>query len=80
MSGGSDDLVTWRDLERHRADEAAAREQMRRETDERMRAVEKVIDQLRGARYVVGFLIGSNALVLIAFILEMSDRFPRPGA
>lgn len=80
MAGGSDDLVTWRDLERHRAEEAAARDLLRHETDERMRAIERVIEQLRGARTVVGFLIGSNALVLVAFILELAGRYRAPGA
>ncbi len=73
----SPDHVTWRDLEAHRAQEAMAMFELEQRLVRRMEpyerridSLESVIDQQRGAKALVYFLIGTNLLAVIGFILN----------
>lgn len=58
--------IRWRDLDAHREREAAARETGDARLSARLDIVESVVDQLRGARALIGALIGSNILAAVA--------------
>lgn len=69
--------VTWRDLEAHRAAQALAMSEMERRmirrmepTERRIDSLESVIDQQRGAKALVYFLIGTNLLAVLGFIVQ----------
>ena len=73
------DYVTWRDLEAHRAQESMAMSELEQRLSRRMEPVERridslesVIDQQRGAKALVYFLIGSNLLAIVGFMLSAS--------
>lgn len=73
------DYITWRDLEAHRQQEAIAMFELEARMARRMEPVERridslesVIDQQRGAKALVYFLIGSNLLAIVGFMLSAS--------
>lgn len=75
--GPSTDQVSWRDLETLRAQQALAMYELEQRMVRRMEPVERridslesVIDQQRGAKALVYFLIGTNLLAVIGFILN----------
>ena len=77
----TNDHITWRDLEAHRAIEAVAMFELEQRMIRRMEPVERridslesVIDQQRGAKALVYFLIGSNLLAIIGFMVTASNR------
>ena len=76
----ANDYITWRDLEAHRAIEAVAMFELEQRMIRRMEPVERridslesVIDQQRGAKALVYFLIGSNLLAIIGFMITASN-------
>lgn len=69
--------VTWRDLEAHRAALALSMIEMEQRmirrmepTERRIDSLESVIDQQRGAKALVYFLIGTNLLAVLGFIVQ----------
>lgn len=78
MSEGApgDGLIRWRDLDQHREQEANARHALNERWDirhqaieTRVNSIESVLDQQRGAKALIYFLIGSNLLAVVAFIV-----------
>lgn len=71
------DHVTWRDLEAHRQANSMAMFELEQRVYRRMEPVERridslesVIDQQRGAKALVYFLIGTNMLAIVGFFLQ----------
>ena len=71
------DYISWRDLETLRAQQALAlveveQRMMRRMEpyERRIDSLESVIDQQRGAKALVYFLIGSNLLAILGMIAQ----------
>jgi hypothetical protein len=72
-----EDYITWRDLEAHRQQESIAMFELEARMARRMEPVERridslesVIDQQRGAKALVYFLIGSNLLAIIGMLVR----------
>lgn len=72
-----DQYITWRDLEAHRQQHAINLYELEQRLMRRMEpferridSLESVIDQQRGAKALVYFLIGSNMLAIIGFIVN----------
>ena len=72
-----DDYITWRDLEAHRQQATLALYELEQRLGRRMEPVERridslesVIDQQRGAKALVYFLIGSNLLAIIGMLVR----------
>lgn len=82
--GGFDGLVRWRDLDTLREREEHARYAMEvrimarmtsletnaQHAERRVDSIESVLDQQRGAKALVYFLIGSNLLAVLAFLMH----------
>lgn len=82
--GGFDGLVRWRDLDTLREREEHARYAMEgrimarmtsieshvQRSETRVDSIESVLDQQRGAKALVYFLIGSNLLAVLAFLFQ----------
>jgi len=73
------DAITWRDLELHRQQEQIALYELEQRLmrhwepyERRIDSLESVIDQQRGAKALVYFLIGSNLLAIVGFMLSAS--------
>ncbi|HRA21226.1 MAG TPA: hypothetical protein PLZ56_12325 [Anaerolineae bacterium] len=71
------DHLTWRDLELHRQQEQIALEELEQRLMHRMEpyerridSLESVIDQQRGAKALVYFLIASNLLAIIGMLVR----------
>ena len=81
MSAPPPDHLTWRDLELHRQQEQIALFELEQRMMHRMEpyerridSLESVIDQQRGAKALVYFLIGSNLLAIVAFMINAGAR------
>jgi len=71
------DHITWRDLELHRQQEQIAHFELEQRLMHRMEpyerridSLESVIDQQRGAKALVYFLIASNLLAIIGMLVR----------
>ena len=80
MSGvePGDGLIRWRDLDQHREQETNARHGLderwgirHQALEARVNSIESVLDQQRGAKALIYFLIGSNLLAVGAFALGL---------
>ena len=78
MGNGTEDerptngrYVTWRAYHEDQATQARARSHEQGGLSERLRKVESVIDQQRGARAAIYALIGTNAAAIIIGVFNL---------